>query len=182
MSGARKPRPKQEKGRRPRPPLKSFVERAVALGAKAAKVVKASTVATAPWVRLKCQYGCGGYASSLCCPPRTPTPSEMRHVIDSYKEAVLFEANRRRPKRIAVELEREIFLAGYYKAFGLGSGPCHLCDECDFDDCRHPHEARPSMEACGIDVFQTARANGFEIEVVRDHGDPQHYFGVVLVE
>ena len=95
---------------------------------------------------------------------------------------MLFEAGRRKPKRIAAELEREIFLAGYYKAFGLGSGPCSLCDECDLDGCRYPHKARPSMEACGIDVYQTVRSNGFEIEVVRDRDDPQHYFGVVLVE
>jgi hypothetical protein len=38
------------------------------------------------------------------------------------------------------------------------------------------------MEACGIDVFRTVRSNGFEIEVVRDHNDMQHYFGCVLVE
>lgn len=175
------------KGTRRRPAVESFVERARALGAGAAKVVKASSVATAPWVRLKCRYGCGGYGSSLCCPPHTPTPQEMRAVVDSYDQAILFEGGKgdwHEPKRIAVALEREVFLAGYHKAFGLGAGGCSLCDEdCAFDDgCRHPQEARPSMEACGIDVFATARANGFEIEVVRDRDDQQHYFGVVLVE
>ena len=38
------------------------------------------------------------------------------------------------------------------------------------------------MEACGIDVFATVRANGFPIEVVRDQEDPQHYYGLVLIE
>ena len=38
------------------------------------------------------------------------------------------------------------------------------------------------MEACGIDVFATVRKHGFAIEVVRTHGDPQHYFGLVLIE
>jgi hypothetical protein len=38
------------------------------------------------------------------------------------------------------------------------------------------------MEACGIDVFATARTHGFTINVVMDHGDPQHYFGLVLIE
>jgi hypothetical protein len=38
------------------------------------------------------------------------------------------------------------------------------------------------MEACGIDVFATARKNGFTINVVRTFQDPQHYFGLVLVE
>jgi len=169
--------------RRPKPPIDSFVQRAVALGAKSAKVVQALSIATAPWVRLRCQYGCGGYGRTLCCPPYTPTPEQTRAVIDSYEHAILFEAGPRGAKRTAVELEREVFLAGYYKAFGLGAGPCSLCDECAFEKgCRHAEEARPAMEACGIDVFQTARANGFEIEVVRNRQDPQHYFGVVLVE
>jgi predicted metal-binding protein len=43
-------------------------------------------------------------------------------------------------------------------------------------------EARPSMEACGIDVFKTARDNGFRIDVVRSHDDERNCYGVVLVE
>jgi hypothetical protein len=38
------------------------------------------------------------------------------------------------------------------------------------------------MEACGIDVFATVRKHGFTIGVVTCHSDPQHYFGLVLVE
>jgi hypothetical protein len=38
------------------------------------------------------------------------------------------------------------------------------------------------MEACGIDVFATARANGFPIEVVRDYSCEQNRYGVVLIE
>ncbi len=153
-------------------------------GAGSARLIRASTIATAPWVRLKCEYGCDGYGSSRCCPPHTPTPDETRKVIDSYKRAILFEAERREPKKIAVRLEREAFLAGYYKALGLGAGPCRLCkQECAFDaGCRHSEQARPSMEACGIDVFTTVRRSGFAIEVVRDEDGEQHYFGVVLLD
>ena len=161
-----------------------LVQRAMTFGAGTARLIRASTIATAPWVRLKCQFGCDGYGSSLCCPPCTPTPDETRRVIDAYKRAVLFEAERDDAKTIAVRLEREAFLAGYYKALGLGAGPCQLCkQECAIDGgCRHPEQARPSMEACGIDVFATVRRNGFAIEVVRDGNDEQHYFGVVLLD
>jgi hypothetical protein len=31
-------------------------------------------------------------------------------------------------------------------------------------------------------VFATARRHGFTIHVVRGRDDPQHYFGLVLVE
>ncbi len=104
-------------------------------------------------------------------------------MLDEYKRAVLFEAPRGKAKKIAAALERKLFLAGYYKALGLGAGPCNLCESCAFEEgCCHPSQARPSMEACGIDVFVTVRRHGFTINVVRTQRDPQHYFGLVLVE
>lgn len=152
-------------------------------GALGAKVIATDTVETGHWVRWKCQFGCGGFGSSLVCPPHSPGPTETRAMLDEYNHAVLFESPRGQAKAIAVALERALFLAGYYKAFGLGAGPCELCESCAFENgCRHAEEARPAMEACGIDVFGTARKHGFIIEVVRGRGDPQHYFGLVLVE
>ena len=86
-------------------------------------------------------------------------------------------------KKIVADLEREIFLDGYYKAWSMGSGPCRLCKECDLTtSCKHGFEARPSMEACGIDVFKTARDNGFPIEVLRTHEEERNCYGVILVE
>ncbi|MHC5080244.1 MAG: DUF2284 domain-containing protein [Planctomycetota bacterium] len=181
---AKKSSPKKKKGsKRGLPPVKHFVERAVALGAKKGKIVKAASIATAPWVRMKCQFGCGGFGSSLCCPPHTPAPDKMRKVLDAYKRALLLEAVKKGPTGIAAKLEREVFLAGYYKALGLGAGPCYLCEECAFGEgCRNPRQARPCMESCGIDVFKTARDNGFEIDVVRHRGEKGHFFGTVLID
>jgi predicted metal-binding protein len=158
--------------------------RAKRFGARDARPIRASTIVTAPWVRLKCQYGCDGYGSSRCCPPHTPTADDTQKVLDGYRRAILFEAGRHGPKKIAVRLEREAFLAGYYKAFGLGAGSCGFCkEECAFDrGCRHPDLARPALEACGVDVYATARRNGFTIEVVRDETEEAHYFGVVLLD
>jgi predicted metal-binding protein len=162
---------------------KVFIEMAIKLGAKSARIIPAGSVETGSWVRWKCQFGCGGFGSSLTCPPHTPTPDQTRQVLDEYKTAVLFEAGRGEPKKIAAALEREIFLAGYYKAFGFGAGPCRHCQKCAFEKgCRHPYEARPAMEACGIDVYATVRKHGFTINVVRRECDPQHYFGLVLIE
>jgi predicted metal-binding protein len=162
---------------------REIVKAALELGAKAAKIVSPRKVTTGHWVRWKCCYGCTGYQSSLMCPPFTPSPEQTRAMLDQYKRAVLFEAGKGEPKKIAVSLEEKFFLQGYYKAFGLGSGPCHLCKTCAFEDgCRNPMIARPSMEGCGIDVFATARDHGFTINVVRGHNDAQHYFGLVLID
>ena len=156
---------------------------AIKFGAMKAKVISPKTVATAPWVRWKCRFGCDGFGSSLMCPPHTPAPAETRTVLDSYNRGVLFESPLGDAKRIAVALEREVFLSGCYKAFGLGAGPCTLCRTCTFDDgCRHAYRARPAMEACGIDVFATVRRHGFTINVVRRRCDEQHYCGLVLVD
>jgi len=38
------------------------------------------------------------------------------------------------------------------------------------------------MEACGIDVFRTARNNGFEINTQRETFDRWNYFALVLIE
>jgi len=163
--------------------LRCFLQKITDLGVREAKIIDPKTVETAPWVRWKCQFGCGGYNSSLMCPPHSPTPEETRKVLDSYNYAILFEGGRRDTKEIATQMEREIFLSGYYKAVGVGAGPCRFCSSCAFDEgCRHPEEARPAMEACGIDVFSTVRKHGFAIDVVRTYKDPQHYFGLVLVE
>ena len=165
------------------PDLTPFLARAVELGALEAKVVDVSSVVTAAWVRMKCKYGCGCHGTSLCCPPHSPTPEETQRVLDCYQRAILlhFKAGAN-VKEIVVALEREVFLAGHYKAFGYGAGPCFLCEECNLQSCVHAYEARPAMEACGIDVFATARANGYPIAVVTDQECDQNHYGLVLVD
>ncbi len=154
-----------------------------------AKMIDPRSVFTAEWGRMKCQFGCTGFGLSHCCPPHTPTPDVTRKVINSYQKAILL--HRRLPKgektkhfnETIVNLEIKIFLDGYYKAWSMGSGPCRLCKECDLATaCKHGFEARPSMEACGIDVFKTARGNGFPIEVVKTHEEERNIFGLILVE
>lgn len=163
--------------------IEDFVQRACELGVTDAKIVPADSVVTAAWVRLKCQFGCDGYNRRLSCPPYTPTPQQTREVIACYRRALLVHCKSSpSTTEIVVKLEREIFLRGFYKAFGFGAGPCRLCKKCNLEECAHPEEARPSMEACGIDVYATARGNGFPIEVVRDYSDAQNHYGLILID
>jgi predicted metal-binding protein len=163
--------------------LDRYLDRARQRGAADARVVPSASVVTAAWVRLKCQYGCGGYGASLCCPPHSPTPEQTRLVLDCYRRAILVHRKTQEGlTALMAALEREALLDGFYRAFALGAGPCTLCRDCTLDRCSHPSDARPAMEACGIDVYATARANGFAIEVVRDHAADQNYFGLLLVD
>jgi predicted metal-binding protein len=162
-----------------------FKQRARELGAKKTSIISPKKVFTAEWVRRKCQYGCDGYGQHLTCPPFSPTPQETRRMLDEYTTALLIHCSSKWTdvKTIVSTLEREAFLSGYYKAFGIGSGPCSLCDKCNLEKgCNHSEEARPSMEACGIDVYQTARTAGYPIEVVPDYHSPQNYYGLLLLE
>ncbi|HOE17244.1 MAG TPA: DUF2284 domain-containing protein [Syntrophorhabdaceae bacterium] len=167
-----------------------YVALALEKGADDALIVDTAKIFTAPWVRMKCRFGCLYYGQKLCCPPRTPDHNETRLFLDSYKYALLCHKHWIKDYKVVdtfnsaiVDLETAIFLDGYYKALGLGMGPCTLCKACDAGGtCRNPERARPAMEACGIDVFQTARAHGLPIRVVRTHREERDIYGIVLIE
>lgn len=177
-------------------------ERAVALGADGAQVLPATAIETATWVTLKCRYGCGDYGGSRTCPPHAPSLAEFRAALACYSQALLVYVDSRteararvanddgsvelalrvRLHRVVLALERELFLAGHYKAFGLAEGPCDLCASCDLEaPCAHPADVRPSMQACGIDTFATVRAAGLTIEIVPTAGADFKLYGLVLV-
>jgi predicted metal-binding protein len=167
----------------PRTAVRTFIRHALELGALEAKLIEASSIVTAPWVRMKCLYGCGGYNTSLCCPPHSPPHQETREMVSCYKHAILLRCKDVGiSTSIVCEMERRIFLAGYYKAFGFGNTPCRQCGSCNLKRCSHAEQARPSMEACGIDVYATVRANGYPIEVVKDSSCEANYYGLVLIE
>jgi predicted metal-binding protein len=81
-------------------------------------------------------------------------------------------------------LERDAFKLGYRFAAAFSGGECVLCDECvgqgSDEACRHPFEARPSMEAVGIDVVATARAAGLSVELPAE--DHPAWTGLLLID
>jgi predicted metal-binding protein len=74
---------------------------------------------------------------------------------------------------IVMMIEREAHNRGYLFAVGYGASTCYLCYEssahtgyCDTSlPCKHPYEARPSMEASGIDVFSTYVNAGLKLKM-----------------
>jgi predicted metal-binding protein len=174
------------------PDPQRYARLALAGGAAEAKLIPVRNVVTAEWVRLKCQFGCSGFGKRLCCPPHTPTPTEMHRVLSGYRRALIYSyacksgdyrKTQRRMHALVAGIERAAFLDGFYKAFGLGAGPCRLCKECNVTGlCRHPYEARPSMESCGIDVYATARNSGFELNVVTGTDQPSKHINLILLD
>jgi predicted metal-binding protein len=156
-------------------------------GATRARMIKAKDVAVRDWVRYKCQYGCPKYNQSLTCPPRSPSPDQTRRILSEYDQAIILEFKEEKGRKwtsvneTMVEVEKKAFLVGYYAAIGLASGPCKFCEKCNLSVCVHPQLARPSMEACGIDVYTTVRMAGLEINVVQNRKQKPTHFGLLLV-
>ena len=69
--------------------------------------------------------------------------------------------------RLVNATEAVAFKMGFYFAAGLSGGECCLCRECvtpqSGKPCEHPFEARPSMEAMGIDVIKTCEKAGMPV-------------------
>jgi predicted metal-binding protein len=67
---------------------------------------------------------------------------------------------------IAERLEAAAFKKGFKYATAFSAGKCTLCETCAGvgNRCRNPYKARPSMEAMGIDVGETARKAGLPFE------------------
>jgi len=164
--------------------LKHFAKLAAKMGAIEAKPIDAKNVIVEDWVRFKCQYGCGGYGKTLTCPPYSPTPEQMRRALKGYSRAILMRVpdESTTTHDMIAKLERRVFLSGYYSTLGLPAGPCERCKKCNLKYCVYPRLARASMEACGIDVYATARKNGFHIEVVKTRRQKPTYFGLLLVK
>ena len=174
-------------------------------GATAVKLISPKDVVVAQWVRNKCQVGCRYFAKRFTCPPYSPTPQETAEVLRSYNQALLIEFADRYRDRLREEpersmfhkalynMERTAFLSGYEKALSYEGGPCILCKECPAEklenpnpflkrECLRPGEARPAMEAAGIDVYSTVRRAGFELHVAQEKSGPFKAFALVLLE
>ena len=170
--------------------------RALALGASDAVVIAPQQVVTAAWVRMKCLYGGCHAGRCLTCPPISPEPERTRRLVDDYETILLLRLDvpaaqaggwlawSRRKAQIALDLERELFLGGCFKAFAVAGGrPCTLDEACGRPqecDCREL--VRPGPAGCGIDVFATSSNAGWPLAVVRGTVDPYHLYALVLVE
>ena len=67
---------------------------------------------------------------------------------------------------------------------GFTAGSCLICEECvgpgSSETCCHPFQARPSMEAMGIDVVGTAERAGIDLAFSSDQST--YWFGLVLID
>lgn len=149
--------------------------------------ISASDIQVSDWTDLRCEYGCDRFGHPHC-PPNSPSPQKTRDVLKDFSQALLLEGEPPGKvfQRQVLAAEREAFLAGFHKAFAYWAGPCVLCDTCAANvpngKCRNTREARPAMEGAGIDVFETVRRAGLNLQTLRNKGDYVRYFALLLLE
>lgn len=178
-----------------------WVDKAIVLGASEAWVVRMEDVVMDPRTRLKCRVPlCASFGKNLMCPPFLPSFRENEELIRKYtwgllvklKVKVTTETDRDSIyagaldlHNIVNQLEKAAFEKGYRFAAGLIGGTCRLCDRCVAETggtiCRHPFEARPSMEAMGIDVIGTLERLGIEVPQFPPK-DKVEWVGLLLIK
>ncbi|MCO5384848.1 DUF2284 domain-containing protein [Desulfosporosinus sp.] len=164
-----------------------LIARIKAMGFGEVLPIDKDNIQVVDWTDLRCQYGCGRYGDGHC-PPNSPSPQKTREVLKDFSFALLLEGEP--PGKVfqsrVLQAEREAFLAGFHKAFAYWAGPCVLCTTCAVADnngtCRNTRDARPSMEGAGIDVYETVRRAGLNLQILRDKGEFVRYFALLLLE
>jgi predicted metal-binding protein len=164
--------------------LARYTKLALEMGAAHAVAIRASDIVLDPRTYLKCMYGCKDWGRNWTCPsaPGAIKPWDFKNILKRYRSAILVHcADKKLSQKISYALEREAFLDGHYFSFSLSD--CSLCDGCAHPEpCRLPKQARPSMQALGIDVYATAKKQNQPLFPLRNESEPQNWYSLVLVE
>lgn len=136
----------------------------------------------------------------MCCPPFVPDYAATQRFLQEFIRGIIIQytfplngvavenfaaadlSMSNGLLKILLNLEREVFLQNHYKAFALKAGRCRLCKECNLKQCVNPTKARPSLEACGIDVMALANDNGYQAEILQAAVPELKIYGLLLVE
>lgn len=159
------------------------------------KWISPKSIIVAQWVRMKCMFGCDNYGDGSC-PPNAPTVSECERFFKEYSTGLIVRLNAQASKdnypndwseemtANLLEAERQIFLNGFHKVFLLNQTCCTICKECSKSrtHCNNKRQSRPSPESFAVDVFQTVRNAGFEIELVSESPKELNRIAILLIE
>lgn len=170
-------------------------EAALACGAFKAAWIPSEKIVLDAGFRKACQSNsCGRYGRCYQCPPDIGEVTQLMERVRAYPFAVLYQsvgqiedsfdfegmmdaakAHLQLSQRIQ-KAAKAILPEGFLH---LSSG-CRLCARCAKEEnlpCRHPQEALPALEGCGVDVYNTAA--GTQLHYINGQNTVT-YFGLVL--
>jgi predicted metal-binding protein len=157
--------------------------------------INTESIIVAHWVRVKCTFGCNDYGLGTC-PPNTPSVQDCKRFFNEYKSGVIIRLTKFTDKNNyasewsndmtnkLLETEKQLFLKGYHKTFLLNQTCCGICNDCTGNriDCKDKKHSRPSPEAFAVDVYQTVRNVGMEINVIAKNPSEINRYAFILIE
>ncbi|QPJ65995.1 MAG: DUF2284 domain-containing protein [Candidatus Nitrohelix vancouverensis] len=160
-----------------------FIREALDMGASKSKIIDARSIVLGNWVKLQCQFGCENFGKMHTCPPHSPMADETSEILLDYQKAILLDADDdKNMNEIVLSLETKLRSKGFYKAFALSAQPCDLCETCTVEThCKYPEKARPTLQACGINVQETMDQQGWEPSNSWQPCSPKNNIGMVLI-
>lgn len=173
-----------------------LIQRALDCGAtKATVITKEQIVLSAAFRDICAGNGCGLYGKCWMCPPDVGDIDVLMMQIQTYSHGLWYQTIRELEDSFDFEGMRE---AGYLHvvvsqklrdavedilpddALHLSCGGCRVCMRCaklDGQPCRKPDKALASLEAYGIDVYQTTKDT--DLKYINGP-DTVTYFGLIL--
>lgn len=139
----------------------------------------AATIVLRDEVRDMCVANtCGAYGKNWSCPPACGELPALREQVGRYRAGILVQTvgevedsldfegmmeAEAEHKRHFAELHEKL-LEQWPNLLALGAGTCTRCAKCTYPDapCRFPDKRVSSMEAYGMLVVDTCKANGME--------------------
>ncbi|MDR3305273.1 MAG: DUF2284 domain-containing protein [Clostridiales Family XIII bacterium] len=137
---------------------------------------------------------CGRYGRAWNCPPVCGTVKELEAVCRGYSMGIFLDTIKQLKDSfdwqgmmdggrdlcdVLLEVDGLAKAAGMegYRIFGAGG--CNACKACSYPDtpCRHPDKLFTPIEACGINVMETAKKSGFKYI---NGQNTVTYFGMIL--
>lgn len=171
--------------------MEELMAQARSLGATAAVIIPAATLVVEDRFAALCgaPQRCPGYGLAPGCPPHAMHPSAFREQLRAYRHILVFKIDapvadlmgvKRLPlarsiHRIAATLETTARSRGMLQTRGLAAGSCKelFCateEACVVlnkqHPCRHPHLARPSISALGVNFSALAQSVGWQFDKI----------------
>ena len=169
---------------------------ALSLGAFRAAVIPVETIETDTSFRDLCASNvCGNYGRNWMCPPDAGEIHDLMAALRTYSYALVYQTVSEledsydfegmmdaglRHNHLMVELRHEMDREALPRTLHLGAGGCRFCPRCaKLDDlpCRAPEEALSSLEAYGVNVYQTVKKTALKYI---NGQNTVTYFGAIL--
>ena len=159
--------------------LSKLMDMARAEGFETVAELDVGTLKFLPEVRDMCTSDrCRSFGRSWSCPPACGSLEEISAKCRGYTRGIIVQTVGRRDDEFDFEsitrvneLNKARFarLADAYAAAGadcypMGSGACTICSKCTYPDapCRFEGKLFPSIEACGISVYELTQKLGMK--------------------